>query len=99
MRIYYSETAIKSLSVILEFLESKWTNKQIDFLKSEILKFEKTISENLITHQSISFNSNIKFMLIAKKQVKIFYRKLNNDEVRVLAFWYSKGNPQLLKNY
>ena len=97
MRIYYSETAIKSLGVILEFLELKWTNKQIDFLKSEILKFEETISENIITHQSISINSNIKFMLIAKKQVKIFYRKQNNDVVRVLAFWHSKGNPQQLK--
>ena len=64
MRIYYSETAIKSLNVILEFLESKWTIKQINLLKSEILKFEKTISENLITHQSISTDSNIKLSLI-----------------------------------
>ena len=54
MRIYYSETAIKSLNVILEFLESKWTVKQINLLKSEILKFKETICENLITHQSIS---------------------------------------------
>ena len=36
-------------------------------------------------------------MLVAKKQVKIYYTKFNNDEVRVLAFWYSKGNPQQLK--
>ena len=28
---------------------------------------------------------------------KIYYTKFNNDEVRVLAFWYSKGNPQQLK--
>ncbi len=97
MKIYYSETAIKSLNVILEFLETKWTIKQINLLKSEILKFEKTISENLIIHQSIASDSNIKYMLIAKKQVKIFYAKINNDEVRVLTFWYSKGNPQQLK--
>ena len=97
MKIYYSETAIKSLNVILEFLESKWTIKQINLLNSEILKFEETISENLITHQSISTDSNVKYMLVAKKQVKIYYTKFNNDEVRVLAFWYSKGNPQQLK--
>lgn len=97
MRIYYSETAIKSLKVIIEFLEVKWTYKQIDFLKTEISDFEKIISENLVVHQSISINSNIKFVLIAKKQVKIFYRKLNNDEVRVIAFWHSKGNPKTLK--
>ncbi len=35
-------------------------------------------------------------MLIAKRQVKIFYLKKNN-EIEVLAFWHSKGNPKNLR--
>lgn len=35
-------------------------------------------------------------MLIAKKQVKVYYEK-TEDDIKVLAFWPSKGNPAILR--
>lgn len=96
MKIIYSQTALKTLDLIIDFLEYKWTSKELENLKSDIFKFEQTIYDNLITHQFYSKKSEIRFMLIAKKQVKIFYKK-KNDNIEVIAFWYSKGNPKDLR--
>ncbi|MFL9833557.1 hypothetical protein [Chryseobacterium terrae] len=96
MNIFYSETSIETLNIIIEFLTIKWSDKQITLLKKEILKFEQTLFENIISHQSLKKDSEIKFALIAKKQVKIFYEKIDND-IQILAFWPSRGNPDQLE--
>lgn len=96
MKIIYSQTALKTLNLIIEFLEQKWTSKQIENLKNDIFKFEQTVFDNLIGHQFYSKECEIRFMLIAKRQVKIFYKK-NNNHIEVLAFWHSKGSPKNLK--
>lgn len=97
MKIIYSETALKTLSEIIDFLEHKWTSKEIDKLKNDIFKFEQTIYENIITHQYYLKESEIRFMLIAKKQVKIFYKKTIDNKVQVIAFWHSKGSTKNLR--
>ena len=79
MKIIYSQTALKTLDLIIEFLEKKWTSKQIENLKNDIFKFEQTIFYNLIAHQFYSKATEIRFMLIAKRQVKIFYLKKNYE--------------------
>lgn len=48
MKILYSETALKTLDTIIEYLELKWSDKQIEFLKKEILKFEEVVKDRII---------------------------------------------------
>lgn len=96
MKILYSETSLKTLDTIIEYLELKWSDKQIEFLKKEILKFEEVVKDRIISHQTLSDDTEVKFMLIAKKQVNVYYEK-TEDDIKVLAFWPSKGNPATLR--
>ncbi|MCD1118387.1 hypothetical protein [Chryseobacterium turcicum] len=97
MKILYSEIALETLDVIIDFLELNWSEKQILFLKNDILKFEQTISDRLISHQSLAEFPAVRFTLIAKKQVKIYYMKID-DNIKILAFLPSKSNPATIKN-
>jgi hypothetical protein len=97
MKILYSETALETLDVIIDFLELNWTEKQILFLKNEILKFEQTINHRIISHQSLTEFPTVRFKLIAKKQVKVYYMKID-DHIKIVAFLPSKGNPATIKD-
>lgn len=39
---------------------------------------------------------NLRFALIGKKQIKVFF-DLENDSVVILLFWANKKNPENLK--
>ncbi|WP_312076499.1 hypothetical protein [Chryseobacterium sp.] len=75
MRVELSQTAKNSLEEIIFFLKTKWTQKELDHFRNDIKKFKKTIEEKIIVHRSLENFPDIKYMLIGKKQVKIFYEK------------------------
>jgi len=95
MKITFSSTAKTSLEEIILFLKRKWTQREINVLKNDIKHFRKTINEGLIIHQSLEKFPKIKFTLIGKKQVKIFY-EVKENEILIKLFWHCKQNPKKL---
>lgn len=92
-----TDTARISLAEIVLFLKNNWTQKELAVLRSDIAKFKKTMLDGIIQHPSTLFSSGIRYMLIAKKQVKIFY-ELKTNEVVVKLFWHCKQNQDKLKS-
>ncbi|MEI7488918.1 MAG: hypothetical protein WCJ72_16220, partial [Chryseobacterium sp.] len=64
MKITISETARISLYEIIDFLQVKWTAKEIAVLQADIRKFKQTMIDGIIKHQSLEKSPNIKFTLI-----------------------------------
>ncbi len=81
MKITISETARISLDEIIDFLKVRWTEKEINVLKNDIKKFRKTIMDDLVKHPSLEILPDIKYALIAKKQIKLFYEAKKNEIV------------------
>ncbi|ANF51700.1 hypothetical protein A0O34_14820 [Chryseobacterium glaciei] len=92
MKITISETARISLDEIIDFLQAKWTAKEI-----AVRKFRQTMIDGIIKHQSLEKSPNIKFTLIGKKQVKLFY-EIKTDEIVIKLFWHCKKDPLQLKD-
>jgi len=96
MRVRYSKTALLTLEVIIDFLKIRWTDKEIDKLRIDIELFEQTMQNQIITHQSLASHPDIKFALIGNKQVRIYYKKVDND-INIIAFFATKSNPEKIE--
>jgi len=98
MKLIYSELALETLQEIVDFLNYKWTNKEIKTLRKDIANFEKTVRKGIIKHQDFEEYPNAKFALIGKNQVKIIYRIVDSERIEIALFWNCKQDPQKLKN-
>ncbi|WP_336733790.1 hypothetical protein [Chryseobacterium sp. VD8] len=98
MKITISETARISLSEIIDFLNSKWTAKEIAVLENDIKKFRQTIKDNIVKHPSLENFPDIKYTLIGKNQIKMMY-EIKTDEIVVKLFWHCRQNPVRLKYF
>ena len=95
MKVEVSRTAQISLEEIIDFLKINWTKKEINTLKVDIKNFRQVIKDGIIQHQSLENYTNIRFTLIGKKQVKLFY-EIKKDLVIIKLFWHCKQNPNKL---
>lgn len=98
MKFTVTNTARISLAEIVLFLKNNWTQKELAVLRNDIAKFKKTRLDGVIQHPSTDFSSSIRFTLIAKRQIKIFY-EIRQDEVVVKLFWHCKQNPDKLRSF
>lgn len=98
MKVVLSSTARFSLQEIVTFLEFRWTQKEIDIIFNDIKKFRTIISDGIIKHQSLENYSHIKFTIIGKRQVKLFY-EIKNNYVVIKLFWHCKQNPSKLSEF
>lgn len=96
MKITVSDTARISLIEIIDFLKVRWTNKEVTILKTDIKKFKQTIIDDIIRHQSLEEYPNIRFTIVGKKQVKLFY-EIKPKEIVIKLFWHCKQDPAKLK--
>ena len=67
MKIRYSKNALKTLQEIIEFLESKWTDKEIQNLNNDFEKFIQSLDDRIISYPKINSKDNLRFALIGKK--------------------------------
>lgn len=95
MKFILTATARISLENILEFLRNKWTEMEILSLQRDIENFKETILDRIVTHQYFENNTKVQFMLLANKQVKVYYQIIE-DEVVIKLFWHCKQNPESL---
>lgn len=53
MKITISKTAKILLKEIIDFLDAKWTIREITVLENDIKKFIQTIKDNIVKHPSL----------------------------------------------
>lgn len=97
MKYILTPTANISLEQITEFLKQKWTHKELAILKNDIKKFKKTINEKIVQHPSVYDFPQIKYTIIGKRQVKLFY-ELKDDSVVIKLFWHCRQNPEKMND-
>lgn len=96
MKVVYSEKSLESLKEITDFLKQRWTKKELKTLQVDIQKIILSVKEGLITYPKYKKHKEIKFALVGKKQVKIFF-EISLDVCEILLFWPSKSNPEMLQ--
>lgn len=96
MRIIFSRDAIKSLQQITDFLNYRWSQKELKFFKNDLKKFKQSLNDKIISYPSIDLDSKLRFALLGKKQVKVYF-EIQINCVEILLFLPSKGNPEKLE--
>ena len=92
MQIEFSEIAKQSLAEQIAFLELIWTNKEITNLLNDIKKVLVNLKSNKYKHYQL-FARDIRSALIGKKHVRMFFRKENDNLIKVLLFFDIRQNP------
>ncbi len=95
MQVEFSEIARQTLAENIEFLNKIWTRREIVFFLNDV----KRITDDLENGKYLQFENSsrkTKSVLIGKKHVRMFFRKENEDLIKVLLFFDMRQDPQKL---
>ncbi|WP_312901855.1 hypothetical protein [Chryseobacterium taichungense] len=93
MQVEFSEIARKTLAENIEFLRITWTNREITIFLDDV----KKITNDLENGKYLQFRSSFlktKSVLIGKKHIRMFFRKENDDKIKILLFFDMRQDPQ-----
>jgi len=76
-------------------LNHRWNDKELYLFKEDLEKFKQSLSDKIISYPKIDSDSKLRFALLGKKQVKVYF-DIQIDSVEILLFLPSKGNPDNL---
>ena len=95
-KVVLSPTAKAKLSILLEYLENKWSEK----VKKEFIeKLDKSISRISDYPKSCSESIEIKglFKCVVTKQTTLFYR-IKPKRIEIVTLFDTRQNPEKLKS-
>ena len=93
MRVVFSKIADFTYDENLAFLSRLWTQKEIDVFVNDAEVVVKNLKNGNFNQYKIE-KKNIRSVLIGKKHVKMYFRKENEELIRVLLFFEMRQNPQ-----
>ncbi|WP_373707803.1 hypothetical protein [Kaistella sp.] len=98
MKIVFSQIALTSLEDVTDFIRERWTDREMNVLRTDIKKFKQTLHDGIIEHQRFSDSPNLRFTLIGKRQVKLIYELIGEDVI-IKLFWHCKKDPKKIKHF
>ena len=93
--IIWSKTAEVDYAENIDFLLETWYEKQVLNFIDAVDRHLKLISNNP-KNFALTEYCNVRSVLIVK-QIKLFYRILDNNTVELIRFWNNYQNPNRLK--
>ena len=93
MQIKYSEIANSTFLEILEFLENNWTPKEIAIFLDDVEVVLNSLIEVKIEQYQKS-QSKTRSALIGKKHIRIFFRKEDENSIKILLFFDLRQDPK-----
>ncbi len=92
-KIIWTVHALNELKVTFEYLENKWTNREMSKLANEIDKILNLISNNPKLFP-ISNRTQIRRAVLGKFNI-IYYRELENRTVEIISFFSTRQSPNI----
>lgn len=93
MQIELSKVAKQTLRHQIEFLEKTWSNKEVITFLQDVKRVSADLKEDRFKHYQ-KYTKDIYSALIGKKHIRMFFRKENNQTVKVLLFFDMRQDPQ-----
>lgn len=93
MRVVFTKIAERSYEDILCFLSAIWSQKEMDIFINDT---EKIINQ-LKAGKYLMFQKSIfstRSALIGKKHVRMYFRKENENQIKVLLFFDVRQDPE-----
>jgi plasmid stabilization system protein ParE len=95
-KLIWSDEALNNLKGIIDYLENKWTRREIKKFAQLLDKQLGLIEENpFLFAESVKSNGLRKSVL--SRQITLYYRIINY-EIRIIALFDNRQNPIKLMN-
>jgi plasmid stabilization system protein ParE len=95
-KIVWSDEALKNLKGIIEYLENRWTTREIKKFSQLLDKQLSLIKENPHLFAESKLLNGLRKAVLSK-QTTIYYR-IENTEVRIISLFDNRQNPTKLKS-
>lgn len=93
MRVIFTKIAEKTFDEVLGFLAGVWTQKEMDvFINDTENIVKQLIAGDYSMFQKSQFST--RSALIGKKHVRMYFRKENENQIKVLLFFDMRQNPE-----
>ena len=83
-----------TFALVLEYLEQKWTSKEVEIFIDRTDEVINYLSEN--PRQYIHSKKKDAYRAVITRQVSLYYR-IKLTEIELLIFWDTRQNPDNLK--
>jgi plasmid stabilization system protein ParE len=96
MKISWSPEAEATFSAIVNYLENKWSEKEVRNFVTKTKKVIDRISRN--PKLFIAFGEEEVRKAVITKQNSLFYWiDIQNEQIKLLAFWDNRKNPNSIR--
>ncbi len=93
-KIFWTEEAIRNLDEIIEYLQNKWTQREVDNFKAKLSKQIDLIHQNPYLFPVSSFQPRLRKAVLSK-QTTIFYEVKDQTIYLVYIFVNYKSTDRL----
>lgn len=93
MKVIFSDIAVESLQEIITFLNEHWSPRELKVFNKDLEKLIQSFQDELISYPFVQSDSQVRFALIGKKQIKVYF-DVRTESIEILLFLPSKGNPE-----
>lgn len=93
--IVWSDEASSNLDSIIEYLQNRWTDKEISRFFKLLEKRIGILSHNPHAFPAVEFDSNIKRCVLSE-QTSLFYQ-IQSDTIVILSLFDNRRNPDSLQ--
>ncbi len=94
-KIFWTEEAIHNLEEIIDYLATKWTQREVDNFKKKLLKQIDIIKRNPRMFPVSTFQPRLRKAVLSK-QTSIFY-EIGNDVIYLVYLFVNYKNTERLK--
>lgn len=93
--IVWSDEASSNLDSIIEYLQNRWTDKEISRFFKLLEKRIGVLSQNPHAFPAVEFDSTIKRCVLSE-QTSLFYQ-IQSDTIVILSLFDNRRNPDSLQ--
>ncbi len=95
--IYWTNQALANVTSIVDYIKSKWTQKEFDNFLDEVERITKAIEHNPKLFRVSAKRKNMHLALITKHNMMIYQLQPNKKQINILLVWDTRQNPKQLK--
>jgi plasmid stabilization system protein ParE len=94
-KILWTDFALSELKDAIEYLNEKWTERELQNFAKEIEKTVNLLSHNPNLFQASDLKKEIRRVIVAKHNT--LYYQIKGNTVEILSFFSNRQNPKIRK--
>jgi plasmid stabilization system protein ParE len=93
LNIIWSFDALEDVLDTIDYLEKRWTKKEVEMFSEKINAILDQLSRGNLTFKPSAYKNTFEVPIV--KQITLYYQ-IQNDDILLVRFWNNYRNPNSL---